>query len=166
MFWFLLPHSKIFLMLSTSKQQFIAHDCMGWLGPAVRLFLGIPHAVVIQWWPGLELTEGSAQLSIPEGSLTVLSVDAGSQLRAQLNFQLESVHVDSLGNLVFSTVTGFSKGESKMWVPRYSERGHRFLMSHHQKSQNIFSAAFYWWKQVTQDSVVLNEYEVGFFFWC
>lgn len=59
----------------------------------------------------LELIEGLTQLSTPEGSLTVLSVDTGCELRAQLNFQLESVHVDSLGNLVFSAVTGFSKGE-------------------------------------------------------
>lgn len=40
-FWFLLLHSKIFPKLSSSKQQFISHDCMGWLCSAVRLFLGI-----------------------------------------------------------------------------------------------------------------------------
>ena len=76
------------------------------------------HVVVIKWWLGLELSEDLTQLSTQDGSLMELSVDSGCQLRAQLDFQLESLHLISLGNLAFIIMSRFPEEESKCERPK------------------------------------------------
>lgn len=46
-----------------------------------------------RWWPGLQSSEGSTGLDVPDSSLSWVAFIVGSLLRAQLRLLLEHLHV-------------------------------------------------------------------------
>lgn len=136
-FWFLLLHSKIFPKLSSSKQQFISHGCRGWLRSAVRLFLGIscscPQMVagaVLIW----RFHSAEHKMVHQHGCQHGCCLPVG----AQLDFELESLHVVSLQYSGYVS----RRREKKCEFQDIWREATWFFMTHCWNSQNISSTTF------------------------
>lgn len=51
-----------------------SHSSVGSLGSARQCLLSVSHAVAVRCWLGLELSEGSTEVDVQDGTLTWLTV--------------------------------------------------------------------------------------------